>query len=119
MPQKINSNTTTRKHMLNLNDLITCGYFGGWPNGGRHRTIFGIGELNGICQSLFRNATPLHDMVNMELDKFPRMFINPLTGHIDVICTNVLTLFEQYRNYVSRGTGRHRYKQHLERRRCR
>src|SRR6185369_17433488 len=87
------------KNLFDLNDLIACCDLGRRTDGRGNRAILRFGQLDGVGQGLFRNATSLHDMVNMELYKFSRMHRNPLSSDLDVINADVLALFEQNRDH--------------------
>ena len=44
--------------------------------------------------AFFRYGTPLHDMVNMELGKFPWVIVYALACDFNVVIGNVLTFLQ-------------------------
>ena len=75
--------------------------------------------MNRVGQSLFRNATPAHDMVNVEGVEFPWEIVRAGAGDLHQVLVNVLSLLLKYGRDICRGTCGNRDQQHLQRRRRR
>src|SRR5688572_16430107 len=58
-------------------------------------------------------------MVNVKRSELPRMVLEPITCHLDLVCRNILPLFLEDRDDVGRRTRRNRDQQELKRTRSR
>ncbi len=85
-----------------LDDLVRRRDLGGWPHGGGDRAVLGVREFDRSFDSVCRNTTSVHDMVDMERSVFTRMIVRACARDLDIIVGHILPLFLQDRDDVGR-----------------